>query len=208
MLPHAAAQLIGIMVLEAGQSDQADVAIEPLGNHGGRRAGDLQAESDVVENGFPGQQAKMLKDDGDAFAGAMHGLTVDQNLTGAWRQKTADAAQQRCLATTRRTDDTENFLASNLEINVAKGDDRAFKKQLAGVIHDDLGSVRHRKGQFAIEPRSPQVPLAYLGSAKGETQNRTSRSVMQFNYRNRHTANIPLPRLKGLPAGWMVSPGG
>ena len=85
----------------------------------------------------------MLENDSDAGSGRIDGLPVDQHVSGARREKTTDAAQQSCLAAARWTDYAENLSVADLQINIAKGDNRSFEEKLTRVIHHNLGAVSH-----------------------------------------------------------------
>ena len=54
-LLHAAAELIGVLVFEAGQSNEVYVVFHSFGKLLARSAGDLESKGDVVHNSFPRQ---------------------------------------------------------------------------------------------------------------------------------------------------------
>ena len=70
-LLHAAGELIGIVLLEAGEPDQLEIVADPLPDL--RRAATprhRQPERRVVVDGLPRQQAEMLEHHGDAVGRA------------------------------------------------------------------------------------------------------------------------------------------
>src|SRR6266545_3706730 len=120
------------MVFKTSQDDQPDVMIEALSDQVPGRA------SDLVDNGFPRKQAKMLENDSDAEGWRSDFLPVDQHLSGARREKATDAAQQSRLTAAGRTDYAEHLPVADLQIDIAKGDNRSFEEKLARVIDHDL----------------------------------------------------------------------
>src|SRR5262249_25348101 len=136
---------IWIMVFEAGKPDQVNVMLDFFGNPLPWETGNPETKGDIVHNGLPGQQSEMLEDDGDALTRRADRLTIDQNFSRPRRQQPADAAEQRCLAAAGRTDDAKHLIAAYVQLNVAKGDDCSFEEKLAGVIHNDLRAIGHRK---------------------------------------------------------------
>ena len=85
----------------------------------------------------------MLENDSDTGSGRIDGLPVDQHVSGARREETPDTAQQSCLAAAGRTDYAENLSVADLQIDIAKGDNRPFEEKLARVIDHNLGAVSH-----------------------------------------------------------------
>ena len=104
-LLHAAGELVGIMLLEAGQADEVEIMRDALLDMRGRRAGHGETEGGVVINGFPGQQAEVLEHHGHAFGRAGDRVAVDQQSAVADVGQAGNAAQQRRLAATARPDD-------------------------------------------------------------------------------------------------------
>src|SRR5262249_48281800 len=148
-LLHAAAQLIRIMVLEAAEPDQLDVMRGAFFDLAARRAGDLEAERDVRRHGLPRQQAKMLKDDRDAFAGPLHRGAVDQYPARRPRNEPADTAEQCRFAAAGRPDDAEDLVRAHGELNIAKSGDGAFEEELARAIDYDF-CVGHERSMRKI----------------------------------------------------------
>ena len=95
----------------------------------------------------------MLEDDGDACSGAINRLTVDQDSSRARRQEPADATQQSRLAAAGGTDDAQDLVPSDVEIDIAKSDDGTFEEEFAGVVDDDFCAVGHRKVLVEIKTR-------------------------------------------------------
>ena len=54
-LLHSARELVGIMALEAGESDQVEIVHDPRFDFGARHARHRQPECRVVEDGLPRQ---------------------------------------------------------------------------------------------------------------------------------------------------------
>src|SRR5262249_20816014 len=98
-LLHSPGELVGIMALEAGEPDQVEIMRDPRFDFGARHARHRQPEGRVVEDGFPWEQAEMLKDHRNSVgrAGADR-LAVDEKLAAAEIGEARDAAQKRGLA--------------------------------------------------------------------------------------------------------------
>src|SRR5919106_4161436 len=85
----------------------------------------------------------MLKDNCDALSRRIDNLAIDKNVPGAWRQESTDASEQSRLAATRGADNAEDLVASHRQLDVAKGDDRSFEEEFAGVVNYDFVAIGH-----------------------------------------------------------------
>ena len=142
-LLHAARELIGVMALESGKSDEFQIVRHPLLDLRARRAGHRQSERGVVVDGFPRQQAEMLKHHRDAVRRTPGDrLAVDEDLTAAQIGEPRDAAQQRGLAATRRPDHAHDLVAPHLERQLVKRHHRAVEEKLARTLCYDRGLIR------------------------------------------------------------------
>ena len=137
-LLHAAGELIGIVVLEAGEPDQLEIVADALIDPVAPDARHRKPERGIVEHRLPRQQAEMLEHHGDAVGRARaHPLAVDEQLPVAELGEAGDAAQQRGLAAAGRADHAHDLVAPHLQRQLVKGDHRAVKKQLGRVVGDD-----------------------------------------------------------------------
>ena len=81
-LLHAAGELIGILLLEAGEADEVEIVPHALLDDGRRRAGHGEPEGGVLVDGLPRQQAEMLEHHGDARRRSCDRLAEHRELAG------------------------------------------------------------------------------------------------------------------------------
>ena len=119
-LLHPAGYLVGVIVLEPGESHQIDELRHRLLDFGTRSARKFEAVSDVVEHRLPWKEPEMLKHHGDALARRGYPLPLDRDFTlGKWNQP-VNAPQQRRLAAPRGTDDREHLALADFQADSAE----------------------------------------------------------------------------------------
>ncbi len=91
-LLHAAGKLVRILLLESGEADEIEVVAHAFLDLRARCTGHGEAESGVLENRLPRQQAEMLEHHRHAFGRAGHGFSLHQKLAAAQIGKPADTA--------------------------------------------------------------------------------------------------------------------
>ena len=70
----------------------------------------LQAVGDIVLNGHPWEQSKVLEHHCDIWMRTRHYLVLDTNLAGAEGNQPINTSQQGGLATSRRPHDAQNLV--------------------------------------------------------------------------------------------------
>ena len=74
------------------------------------RGGDaVEAEADIVGDGEPGQEARLLEHDADGGMRLGDGLAVEADRAGARPVEAGDEAQQRGLAAARAADERDDL---------------------------------------------------------------------------------------------------
>ena len=156
-LTHTARQFVRKTVFESAQPHILNILLRdafPL------RLGDaaqLQTKSNIADDTCPGQQRKILKDEGTVGTRSRHGLAVHFDLTGSRRQETGNDLQQRGFATSRRTQDGRELAARKVQRQILQGLDIAVVlRDIAGrygifhvvlvVSHKCGPSLRHSQG--------------------------------------------------------------
>src|SRR5258707_8332391 len=90
---------------------------------GKRPPDDLERKGDVLADGPPGQQRRVLKRNTEIATSSYfgHGFAVDRYLPCIWRLQAGDRPQQGRLATTRRSNQRRQRASSAIERDVLQG---------------------------------------------------------------------------------------
>ena len=144
-LLHATGELVGEVVLVAGQADQVDHLLGPVAPLSLALAPHLEAERHVVDHLAVGQQAEVLEDHrhlappgveqrGVAHAGDVVAIQLDRALGRL--DQAGQQADQRRLARAGQAHDHEHLAGRDLERDVADADDVAglLLEVLAGQV--------------------------------------------------------------------------
>ena len=131
-LLHASGELVGVLVLEAGQSDELDHLLCTRGPLRLGHALDLETERDVLDDAAVREQAEVLEDHRDGAAaqrtqlvgvGARDVAAGDRHLPGGRLDQAHEGAHERRLARARETHHDEHLAGPDLEADVANGRD-------------------------------------------------------------------------------------
>ena len=141
-LLHAAGELIGIMLLEAGEADEIEIMRDALLDDGGRRAGHREPEGGVVVDRLPRQQAEMLEHHGDAVGRARRPACRATRSSPALRS-VRPAMQRRNVVLPQPLGPTMQRISSRLhrERELPERDHRAVEKQLGRIVGNDDRTV-------------------------------------------------------------------
>jgi hypothetical protein len=91
-LLHSARELEGVGVLEAGQADQADVAVHHRRDLAPRAAEELEPVRDVLVQALPRKEPELLEDHRHRPRGRSDAAPVDQHLAGVRRHQPVEHA--------------------------------------------------------------------------------------------------------------------
>src|SRR5262249_54573628 len=153
---------------------------------------------------FPGEQAEVLKDDGDASTRLLDGLAVDADSAATQGDQAGDAAQQRRLAAAGRADDAERLVLADREIEVAEGDDGAFLEELARLLDDDFarGTAHRVRPSLSAAPGPPGAPMGASVARRTYGVNETEDTPFRESALERFTRWVNLsnwnPRIRGI----------
>ena len=172
-LPHAAREVLRMVVGEIAQAHQRHVAAADLGALGCRNAvrRELQAELDVAAHGEPREHAVLLEDHAAIRARPGDRPAVEQHGAAARRDEAGDQVHQRRLAAARGADDGDEFAGSDVEADVV---DHAHRPGRGGKVdlHMVEADARRRRGhRGAHAMRSCQATSRRLAA-------RSSRSIV------------------------------
>ena len=118
-LGHAAGDLAGAQVRGVLEADQLQQVAHPLAARL-RGGGAGQAEGDVLLEGAPGQQARLLEGDRGALVGADEGRAAEAQRTGAGPVQARDEPQEGRLPAAGGADDGEDLAGAELEVETAQ----------------------------------------------------------------------------------------
>ena len=123
-LLHAAGQLVGIFVFEAGEADHGQQLARPLPAFAVGKAKNLRRQQDVLQHPAPFQQQRLLEHHADV-ARRVEGMLAraDAHLAGVVVVKTRENLQQRRLAATRRADQRHQLAGLDVETRVRDGEE-------------------------------------------------------------------------------------
>ena len=116
-LAHAARELAGVVLGEAGEAHQLQQA---LGQGMGRRrlhAAHLQPEDHIVEHRAPGKQGIMLEHKAAIAARPLHQFAVDAHLAFFSGDQAADGADEGRLAAAAGAHDADEFVGGDIKRN-------------------------------------------------------------------------------------------
>ena len=119
-LLHAARQLVGIVVLEAGKADHRD---EMRRAFLGLAPADIEAfqpVEDVVEHGPPRQQRGVLEHHGAVRPRLRYLPAVDQDAAGGRGDQAVDHREERGLAAAGRPHDRDEFAGHDLQVHAVE----------------------------------------------------------------------------------------
>src|SRR5262249_43822319 len=147
--------LVGIVALEAAETNQLDEMRHLLVDLGARGPGEPQAIGHVLVDGLPGKQPEMLENHRHALARPGDGLALDADIALAQGYEAVHASQQRRFPAPRRPDDGEHLALANFQADAAEH--LEGPEALAGARHDDAGPPS------APIHAHPQEPCGYCG---------------------------------------------
>ena len=134
-LLHAARELARERVLEALEADELDMPLRALARFGARdRSAQLDAVDDVAQHRAPGQQARLLEDEGPIRARSGDRPSVEDQRPAGQRKETVDRVQERGLAAARRTDDAHELAFADFEVRAVDGEE-VILAPAASVVH-------------------------------------------------------------------------
>ncbi len=156
-LLHAARELVGVGVGEAGQTHDLD-PLARLGFGRGRALpAHLEPEHHVLEHGAPGEQGVALEHHAAVRARAVHRLAVEQHLARAGLVEPGQDPHQRGLAAARRADHAQQLAA------VGAQPDPLERRDRAGVALEAPAQRLHVQDHRArIQPREARAHLRRL----------------------------------------------
>jgi len=114
----AAGKLVRPPPAHAGQADELEIALDPLGDAGGREAPHAERVGDVVEGGEVREEGEPLEHHADRAApgrDTLDGGAVDLDAPGGGGDEARDHAQQRGLAAARGAEDGEEAAGREVE---------------------------------------------------------------------------------------------
>ena len=157
-LLHAARELVGPGIGRSLQAHEAQQRVGPArgGLHIGRGAvlgvrGQLAAELDVLHHRHPRVEAVVLEHHGAVDVRALDRLAVHQQFPAGVRLQPADGAQQRALAAARGTDEGDELVGRDVEVDVFQRVQRRAVEALEQLADADLG----RRGGWRVHGDQP-----------------------------------------------------
>ena len=141
-LLHAAGQFAGKALLEPCQPDAVHQMVDPAAVW--RDPLDLEREQDVVDQGAPGQQVRLLKHQTDIGMGAGDRLAIERYGARGQAVQTRHRPQERGLAAARRADDGRDGVGRDIETAARQGIQRTIA--LGGILNPELD--RHARRAF------------------------------------------------------------
>ena len=125
-----------------GRIGKTDLLEQPL--HHRAIAVPREDERDILENGTPGQQTRLLKHEADRRYGATRLGELHRAYEG--RVEPGDDLEQGRLAGARRAYDGDEFVQPHAEVDVAQDDPgRAVRSGEGFLLHRDPELARHRR---------------------------------------------------------------
>src|SRR5579883_507952 len=142
-LLHPARKRLGQSFREVLESDDLQVHARDLRAVLGGHPGELETESDVLLDGQPRKERVALKDHPAIGARAEDRLAVEFDRPGGRLIQAGGTLQQRRLSTARRTDDADQLVRSNIDVDVLQDDQRAVAR-LVRLPHVAERQATHR----------------------------------------------------------------
>ena len=150
-LLHAAAQLQGIGVLEAGEPDQLDLLLRALDRLLLReRALGFDTEDDVAEDRAPRQQAGLLEHHRPVRTGCVDLAAVEREAAARDRDEPVDGVQERRLAAAGRPHDRDELARADRQVDALHRREEGLRP-LQPVLDDD---APRRELRRAVDHRS------------------------------------------------------
>jgi len=109
--------------------------LRALARFGARdRSAQLDAVDDVAQHRAPGQQARLLEDEGPIRARTGDRPSVEDQRPAGQRKETVDRVEERGLAAARRTDDAHELAFADFEVRAVDGEE-VILAPAASVVH-------------------------------------------------------------------------
>ena len=183
-LVHSAGKLVGKAIRELAESDASEQIFRAFDIVGSLQPAYFDLQENVVQDRSPGQQQMLLEDDAELVHRTLDRLA--ENVDGAVRrpQQARDHVEEGALATAARSDDRDEFAASDRQGNVVNGVHLAFARleTFRDVTKRDGGHGVHAVGarrraiasrpamrrtslMQAIAPPAPRVVMPTPGAA-------------------------------------------
>ena len=121
---HSSGEFVGIMVLEAAQTDLGNILRCLLVSLVGRHAAELQRHLDVITQRAPGQEIVVLGHISDIGVDPGNDLPLVAHLARRRLENTRDHVEQRGLAAAGGADETDELAFLDCEVRILQGENR------------------------------------------------------------------------------------
>src|SRR4029453_9934593 len=120
-LAQAPRELVRAGAGEVGQADEGQQLVGACLTGGARRVGQLGREGGVRGGVAPWEEARFLEDEPGAWVGPDDRRPVDRDRATVPGKQPAHAAQQRALAAAVRTQDRDDLVCRDRELDAIEG---------------------------------------------------------------------------------------
>jgi hypothetical protein len=146
-----------IAILEAAQPDCVDKSLRSLLALGARHACALQPVKDVLTDGFPRKQRKVLKNDASIRPRPLYRLAVHRDFADLDRQKPSEQIEKGRLPAAGGTENCEKLLMLDFQRNVVQRQCFAATGRtecMANAIDHDLRAGAHSLSLTIVRVRA------------------------------------------------------
>src|SRR5690348_6042714 len=141
-LAHSARELMRKMPLEGAQAHHLEMTARDFLARLRRKAFQLEAELDVLQDRAPGQEREILEDERAVPAGRGDLASIEADRAGARPQQRRDQHQERALAAAGGADDGHELAVADREVDIVEGEEilapRALLIKKAQLVDDEM----------------------------------------------------------------------
>jgi hypothetical protein len=165
-LGHAARELLGQRVGEAGEVDAADGGLREVAAFGARQV--AEPEGHVLADREPGHQPRLLEHEPDLARGAAHLAARDADGAARRPLQAGDEAEQGALAAARGAHDGHDLASADVEADAREGGVAVGVGlgEVARAEHPHLPRSRRARRAGGRGGRRPASPVALPRTAK------------------------------------------
>jgi len=159
---HAAGELGRVVPLEAAEAYLLQQGLDARTVLSGGHAAGLRPKGDVVEDGEPRKERRLLEHHAPSRIGAAHGFSPEEHLATGRPIEARHHVEEGGLAAARRPEDGGELVGRHVEVDRVERDEpaRPAVELLAHAAEGDDGRCGHRWGRLTHAARGSATAAA------------------------------------------------